>query len=606
MTMGGGIDVGFSDDRFLQRVLQEAQRGNVVDDGAVKRIERMGFSSEVTRIALHVAAGNEQRALELCMSGLAFTGSGAFATAKAGGSTTDGVGKLSGVSCYICGQRHVHEKSLEFHLKACKKRFQQRELKRAPNQRRPLLEAHELPPGAGCVEDFYDNVYGARGASDPRKPNEGSRDPLEPGSFEEWISKNPRKCPQSADILVPCDHCGRTFSQDRIAIHRKACGSRPKDVAPPPPPRRRSSSNSVVTGSAARSGGESPAGVKAYEDFVKGLAKCPGCSRQLRADLLQSHVEKCSAAKTLQASHLAAKALQAKALHARRAPLARSPGPPQHRHSDPGSGIARGSPSSAKATSTSRRHSAGVVSDAGVETKAPSFGFAPPSRYVPATSPVGSGSPKGSSSGSVGGSLAAADDSLQSCEALAAKGYIIPASEEEVLTLRMQLEGSIEGSDFVSAWKASLTTQQGVYEALKMNLEEQRGLDGKLEELELWHGTLWSTVPKILRQGFNRSFAGKHGTLLGIATYFSADLAYSNRFCDRRGGGKDGTKVVFLARVLVGSYCKGSPTDVEPPIMDLDTGERYDSTVDNDERPSIFAVFRDFQALPLYIIEFRS
>lgn len=109
------------------------------------------------------------------------------------------------------------------------------------------------------------------------------------------------------------------------------------------------------------------------------------------------------------------------------------------------------------------------------------------------------------------------------------------------------------------------------------------------------------TKPKILKQGFNRSFAGRHGTLLGHATYFSSDPRYSLRFCDK-GGGQHGTKVLILSRVLVGRYCKGSPSDVEPPVCN-DDGDRYDTTVDSMESPSIFAVFRDFQAVPLFLVE---
>ena len=121
------------------------------------------------------------------------------------------------------------------------------------------------------------------------------------------------------------------------------------------------------------------------------------------------------------------------------------------------------------------------------------------------------------------------------------------------------------------------------------------------EERDLWHGTAWSFVPKILKQGFNRSFAGRHGTLLGHATYFSSDPRYSMRFCGKKGGA-DGTKVLVVARVLVGRYCKGSPTDVEPPLLNSQ-GDRFDTTVDNAEAPSIFAVFRDFQALRLFLVE---
>lgn len=143
------------------------------------------------------------------------------------------------------------------------------------------------------------------------------------------------------------------------------------------------------------------------------------------------------------------------------------------------------------------------------------------------------------------------------------------------------------------------------YDALRLTLQDQRGGSAPLEK-ELWHGTSWSQIPKILKEGFNRSFAGRHGTLLGNATYFSTDPAYSHRFCDRRGGGKDGTKALIVAQVLIGNYCKGCPSDVEPPIMDTTTGDRYDSTVNSDENPFIFAIFRDFQALPLFLVETKA
>lgn len=194
---------------------------------------------------------------------------------------------------------------------------------------------------------------------------------------------------------------------------------------------------------------------------------------------------------------------------------------------------------------------------------------------------------------------------MQSSSALVSKGYVARATLDEAANVRAQLIDRIPGAEFVGAFKVAIGAHNAVYEALRATIQEQRG--GVLPfELELWHGTAWATVPKILRQGFNRSFAGRHGTLLGVATYFSTDLAYSHRFCDRRGGGKEGTKVLLLSRVLVGNYCKGASSDMEPPIMDKETGERFDSTVDNEERPGIFAVFRDFQAVPLFLVEFKA
>lgn len=193
---------------------------------------------------------------------------------------------------------------------------------------------------------------------------------------------------------------------------------------------------------------------------------------------------------------------------------------------------------------------------------------------------------------------------MQCSGALEAKGYISRASEDVEGTLRVQLEQRLPGAEFVGAYQVTSSSHSNMYDALKATTQAGNGGAPPLER-ELWHGTGWLTVPKILKQGFNRSFAGRHGTLLGVATYFSADLAYSHRFCDRRGGGQDGTKAVLLARVLVGRYCRGNPSDVEPPVRDEETDERYDSTVDNEECPGIFAVFRDFQAVPLFLLEFR-
>ena len=74
-----------------------------------------------------------------------------------------------------------------------------------------------------------------------------------------------------------------------------------------------------------------------------------------------------------------------------------------------------------------------------------------------------------------------------------------------------------------------------VYEALREAMAVPK-------EINLWHGTSWHCVEKILKQGFNRSYAGRHGALLGHASYFSTDPKYSLRFCDRKGGGSDRTK----------------------------------------------------------------
>lgn len=113
----------------------------------------------------------------------------------------------------------------------------------------------------------------------------------------------------------------------------------------------------------------------------------------------------------------------------------------------------------------------------------------------------------------------------------------------------------------------------------------------------LWHGTVWEAVANITQNGFNRAYSGRHGSKLGRGSYFAEDAAYALRFCGR----SQTTRALFLAGVLPGRFCRGEEGLVEPPVDA--GGMRYDSTVDDTERPKVFCVFRDFQALPLYVAE---
>jgi len=118
----------------------------------------------------------------------------------------------------------------------------------------------------------------------------------------------------------------------------------------------------------------------------------------------------------------------------------------------------------------------------------------------------------------------------------------------------------------------------------------------------LWHGTSTDCVCNIALNGFNRAYCGRHGMKFGHGTYFSTSAVYSTRFCDRRRP----ERLMFLASVLVGRSAKGSPELIEPPHRDEEGIVRYDSTVDDINNPSIFCVFRDYQAMPLYLIHFSS
>jgi len=129
----------------------------------------------------------------------------------------------------------------------------------------------------------------------------------------------------------------------------------------------------------------------------------------------------------------------------------------------------------------------------------------------------------------------------------------------------------------------------------------QDTMESKTERI-LWHGTSADCVRNITLNGFNRNYCGRHGLKLGHGSYFSASANYSMRFCDK----KAPRRYMFLAKVLVGTWTKGNTELKEAPYRDYEGLLRYDSTVDAVEEPRIFCIFRDYQALPLYLLELSS
>eukprot|EP00931_Biecheleriopsis_adriatica_P053250 TRINITY_DN31140_c0_g1_i1.p1 TRINITY_DN31140_c0_g1~~TRINITY_DN31140_c0_g1_i1.p1 ORF type:complete len:796 (+),score=114.36 TRINITY_DN31140_c0_g1_i1:82-2469(+) len=235
----------------------------------------------------------------------------------------------------------------------------------------------------------------------------------------------------------------------------------------------------------------------------------------------------------------------------------------------------------------------------------------PPEVQFPTASPLSPKKGKSPSRGKTSPRLSlelkaqnSSEGDLQGSSTLIARGLLLQALASQEEQLRAEFASALPTSEVVNVFRVA-HAESNMYSAMLSTMQRKDPAQLPPFELELWHGTSWACVSKILRHGFNRSFAGRHGTLLGVATYFSNDLAYSQRFCDRRSAGRATTQVVLLARVLVGKYCKGWNKCIEPPVRDVASGARYDSTVDDVDNPKIFAVFRDFQAIPLFLVEFR-
>lgn len=167
---------------------------------------------------------------------------------------------------------------------------------------------------------------------------------------------------------------------------------------------------------------------------------------------------------------------------------------------------------------------------------------------------------------------------------------------DDLAHVRALFSTQLPGVPVLGVFRVENSALSRVYDAV-------RGTMGDSQALELWHGTTPDCLRNIVLNGFNRAYSGRHGTRLGHGTYFSTEAEYSLRFCGRRAGAR---RVMLLARVLVGACAKGSPDLVEPPYRDSEQMTRYDATVDDISSPSMFCIFRDYQALPCYVVEFSA
>ena len=112
-------------------------------------------------------------------------------------------------------------------------------------------------------------------------------------------------------------------------------------------------------------------------------------------------------------------------------------------------------------------------------------------------------------------------------------------------------------------------------------------------------------MPKILQQGFNRSFCGANATLYGKGVYFARDASYSTYplYCKPDA---EGIQTCFLVRAAVGEWCKAKRDDITPGVRDEAKNILYDSTVDDLQNPSIFVLYHDAQTYPEYIVRFSQ
>ncbi|CAM4567216.1 unnamed protein product [Leuciscus chuanchicus] len=135
----------------------------------------------------------------------------------------------------------------------------------------------------------------------------------------------------------------------------------------------------------------------------------------------------------------------------------------------------------------------------------------------------------------------------------------------------------------------------------KIQLMRIKG-QSEIEEQMLFHGTSAKNVHSICTFNFNCRLSDKRrrGHVLGKGTYFAKHASFATGYSENT---SQGTKVMLIARVLVGKY-KNGHQDYCTPNDDQDENI-HDSCVDDATCPRIFVIFDSNQIYPEYVLEYR-
>ena len=135
-------------------------------------------------------------------------------------------------------------------------------------------------------------------------------------------------------------------------------------------------------------------------------------------------------------------------------------------------------------------------------------------------------------------------------------------------------------------------------------IKKANGDQRKVNEKRLFHGTSSSSVEAICKENFDWRLNGKNATVYGQGSYFAVDASYSHGYAKED---RNGSRFMFLAKVLAGSYTNGESSHLRPPRKQPNpTSDLYDSCVDHELNPTIFVIFEKNQLYPEYIIQYRS
>lgn len=143
------------------------------------------------------------------------------------------------------------------------------------------------------------------------------------------------------------------------------------------------------------------------------------------------------------------------------------------------------------------------------------------------------------------------------------------------------------------------------YARKREHLEKRSRLaSSQSNERILFYGAKQENIESICADNIDCRGQNEKGVAaFGQGAYFTTEASLSNTYSKPD---SEGVRYMFLADVLVGSYTKGDPSLTRPPHKgDVAANRRYDSCVDNTDRPTIYVLFDSDQYYPNYLIQYR-
>ncbi|KAG7496539.1 poly [ADP-ribose] polymerase 12-like [Solea senegalensis] len=172
----------------------------------------------------------------------------------------------------------------------------------------------------------------------------------------------------------------------------------------------------------------------------------------------------------------------------------------------------------------------------------------------------------------------------------------LESSSDEFKEIESLFCKTMKGFDIVSIERIQNISLWEVFQWQKNQMKKAN--DGQnVKERKLFHGTDSEHIDAICLTNFDWRICGTHGTAYGRGSYFARDAKYSHSYTSN-----SAVKSMFISRVLVGDYTRGSSDYTRAPSKDDGNVNLYNSCVDNVISPSIFVVFKEHQIYPEYLL----